>query len=220
MDKNIWPSLVAEFIGTFLLVFFGTGAIIVDGLYDGMVTHLGVALVFGLVVLVVIYAIGEISGAHLNPAVTWAFFVAKRIEAPKAVWYTLAQILAAIAASAILRAMFPETITMGETLPSNGLLPATIMEFILTFTLMFVIINVATGSKEQGVMAGLSIGFTVLICELMGGPVSGASMNPARSIGPALIGGNPTHLWMYIIVPLLGAISSIYVWKIITIKNR
>ncbi|BFP40316.1 hypothetical protein FGF1_11610 [Flavobacteriaceae bacterium GF1] len=220
MDKNIWPSLVAEFIGTFLLVFFGTGAIIVDGLYDGMVTHLGVAIVFGLVVLVVIYAIGEISGAHLNPAVTWAFFVAKRIEAPKAVWYTLAQILAAIAASAILRAMFPETITMGETLPSNGLLPATLMEFILTFTLMFVIINVATGSKEQGLMAGLSIGFTVLICALMGGPVSGASMNPARSIGPALIGGNHTHLWMYIIVPLLGAISSIYVWKIITIKNR
>ncbi len=219
MDKNIWPSLVAEFIGTFLLVFFGTGAIIVDGLYDGMVTPLGVALVFGLVVLVVIYAIGEISGAHLNPAVTWAFFVAKRIEAPKAVWYTLTQIIAAIAASAILRAMFPETITMGETLPSNGLLPATIMEFILTFTLMFVIINVATGSKEQGVMAGLSIGFTVLICALMGGPVSGASMNPARSIGPALIGGNPTHLWMYVIVPLLGAISSIYVWKIITIKN-
>lgn len=220
MDKKIWPSLVAEFIGTFLLVFFGTGAIIVDGLYDGMVTHLGVALVFGLVVLVVIYAIGEISGAHLNPAVTWAFFVAKRIEAPRAVWYTLAQIIAAIAASAILRAMFPETITMGETLPSNGLLPATLMEFILTFTLMFVIINVATGSKEQGLMAGLSIGFTVLICALMGGPVSGASMNPARSIGPALIGGNPTHLWMYIIVPLLGAISSIYVWKIITIKNR
>ncbi|UOY08038.1 aquaporin [Muricauda sp. SCSIO 64092] len=219
MDKNIWPSLVAEFIGTFLLVFFGTGAIIVDGLYDGMVTHLGVAIVFGLVVLVVIYAIGEISGAHLNPAVTWAFFVAKRIEAPKAVWYTLTQIIAAIAASAILRAMFPETITMGETLPSNGLLPATIMEFILTFTLMFVIINVATGSKEQGLMAGLSIGFTVLICALMGGPVSGASMNPARSIGPALIGGNPTHLWMYVIVPLLGAISSIYVWKIITIKN-
>lgn len=215
MDKTIRAALVAEFIGTFLLVFFGTGAIVVDAVYEGVITHLGIAVVFGLVVLAIIYAIGEISGAHLNPAVTWGFYMAQRINLSKALGYTLVQIVAALAASGVLRLMFPQAGTLGETLPSHGLWPAALMEFILTFTLMFVIINVATGSKEQGHMAGLSIGCTVLICALMGGPVSGASMNPARSIGPALVSGNPTHLWMYIVVPLLGAMSSIYAWKII-----
>ena len=218
MKHSERAAVVAEFIGTFLLVFFGTGAIIVDRLYDGAVTHLGIAVAFGLVVMVVIYAIGEISGAHLNPAVTWSFFIARRIGLAQAVWYTLFQILAAIAASGVLKMMFPQTMTMGETLPSHGIWSAVVMEFILSFTLMFVIINLATGSKEQGLMAGLSIGFTVLICALMGGPVSGASMNPARSIGPALVAWNLNLLWIYIVTPVLGAVSSIYIWKIIKTK--
>ncbi len=215
MEKK---AAVAELVGTFLLVFFGTGAIVVDQLYEGVIGHFGISATFGLVVLAVIYAIGEISGAHLNPAVTWAFYIAKRIEVKKAIWYTLAQILGALLASGLLKVLFPESLTLGETLPSSGVLQSAVVEVVLSFTLMFVIINVATGSKEQGLMAGLAIGLTVWICALVGGPVSGASMNPARSIGPALVALNLEHLWIYLLAPMVGAILSIYVWKFIKLK--
>lgn len=203
---------LAEGIGTFLLVFFGTGAIVINSLYDGVIGHLGIAITFGLVVTAVIYALGEISGAHLNPAVTWAFFLAKRITASKAVSYTIAQLLGAIFASWVLKLIFPMTEILGQTLPSGGIMPAIILEIILSFALMFVIINVATGSKEQGVAAGLAIGFTVLICALIGGPISGASMNPARSIGPAVLALNFEHLWLYCIAPVVGTFLSILAW--------
>lgn len=215
MEKK---AAVAELVGTFLLVFFGTGAIVVDQLYEGVIGHFGISATFGLVVLAVIYAIGEISGAHLNPAVTWAFYIAKRIEVKKAIWYTLAQILGALLASGLLKVLFPESLTLGETLPSSGVLQSAVVEVVLSFTLMFVIINVATGSKEQGLMAGLAIGLTVWICALVGGPVSGASMNPARSIGPGLVALNLEHLWIYLLAPMVGAILSIYVWKFIKLK--
>jgi aquaporin Z len=215
MPSSLYRTSIAEFLGTFLLVFFGTGAIVVDDVYQGIIGHLGIAVAFGLVVLIVIYAIGEISGAHLNPAVSIGFLVAKRMAIKKTVWYITAQILGAILASLVLRSLFPEAMTLGETLPKGSLVQSFIMEFILSFTLMFVIINVATGSKEQGITAGLAIGFTVLICALLGGPVSGASMNPARSIGPALVTFDIHHLWLYIVSPILGAVSSIFTWKIV-----
>lgn len=215
MSESIKRSSFAEFIGTFLLVFFGTGAIIVNEVYDGVIGHLGVAMAFGLVVLAVIYAIGEISGAHLNPAVSLGFYFAKTMTLSKTIWFIVAQIFGAIVASVVLRLLFPEAVTLGETLPSESIWQTFVMEFILTFALMFVIINVATGSKEQGVVAGLAIGMTVLICALVGGPISGASMNPARSIGPALVSMEPHHLWIYILSPILGALSSIIVWRII-----
>ncbi len=215
MSESVKKSSFAEFVGTFLLVFFGTGAIIVNNVYNGVIGHLGISIAFGLVVLAVIYAIGEISGAHLNPAVSLSFYAAKTMPLNKTLWYIVAQILGALVASVVLRLLFPEAITLGETLPTGSILQTFIMEFILSFALMFVIINVATGSKEQGVVAGLAIGMTVLICALIGGPISGASMNPARSIGPAFVAFELHHLWIYIVSPILGAISSVYVWKFI-----
>ncbi|MBT8303039.1 MAG: MIP family channel protein [Bacteroidia bacterium] len=215
MSETLFKTSFAEFIGTFLLVFFGTGAIVVDDVYNGIVGHLGISVAFGLVVLIVIYAIGEISGAHLNPAVSLGFFAAKRMPFNKTVWYIIAQILGAILASMALKGLFPESMTLGETMPSGSIMQTIITEIILSFTLMFVIINVATGSKEQGITAGLAIGFTVLICALVGGPISGASMNPARSIGPAMVSFEIHHLWIYILAPIVGAILGVLVWKLI-----
>lgn len=206
---------MAEFIGTFLLVFFGAGAIIIDGISGGALGHLGIAVAFGLVVLAVIYALGEISGAHLNPAVSWAFFLSGRFPWTSAVLYTIAQMLAAAAASYTLALLFPQTSITGMTQPAYDSGSAFAMEFILSFTLMFVIIHVATGSKEQGLMAGLAIGLTVLLCALVGGPVTGASMNPARSFGPALAAGDFSNFWIYILGPLSGMATSILAWKII-----
>ena len=217
MAESIKKASFAEFVGTFLLVFFGTGAIVINSVYNGVIGHLGISIAFGLIVLAVIYAIGEISGAHLNPAVSLGFYFAKTMTLAKTLWYILAQVLGAIFASVILRFLFPEAMTLGETLPTGSILQTFILEFILSFALMFVIINVATGSKEQGVVAGLAIGMTVLICALIGGPISGASMNPARSIGPALISFELHHLWIYILSPIAGAVSSIFVWKFIKI---
>ncbi|RZW49920.1 MAG: MIP family channel protein [Flavobacteriaceae bacterium] len=215
MSETLFKTSFAEFIGTFLLVFFGTGAIVVDDVYNGIVGHLGISVAFGLVVLIVIYAIGEISGAHLNPAVSIGFFAAKRMPFNKTAWYIIAQILGAVLASVALKGLFPESMTLGETMPSGSIMQTMITEIILTFTLMFVIINVATGSKEQGITAGLAIGFTVLICALVGGPISGASMNPARSIGPAMVSFEIHHLWIYILAPIVGAILGVLVWKLI-----
>lgn len=215
MSTSLKRTSFAEFLGTFLLVFFGTGAIVINDMHDGVIGHLGVSIAFGLVVLAVIYAIGEISGAHLNPAVSIGFYVSKSMSGKKTIYYIIAQILGAILASIIIWYLFPEAITLGETLPTGSILQSFIMEFILSFALMFVIINVATGSKEQGVVAGLAIGMTVLICALVGGPISGASMNPARSIGPALVSFEVHHLWLYIVAPVLGAITSVFAWKLI-----
>lgn len=208
-------NYVAEFIGTYFLLFFGTGAMIVNQVYGGVIGHLGIAFAWGFVVIAMIYALGEKSGAHINPAVTIAFLVLKKISFKKSVGYIISQLLGAIFASFTLFFMFPEATTMGETIPVESWQQAFIMEFILSFFLMFVIINVATGSKEQGIIAGFAIGISVMICALVGGPISVASMNPARSIAPALAIGNFEHLWMYIVSPILGMVSAVGVWKVL-----
>lgn len=206
---------LAELVGTFALVFCGTGAIIVNELSEGALGHLGIAFTFGLIVIAMIYSIGDISGAHINPAVTIAFVLAGKFPSKQVIPYILAQILGAILASGVLKLLFFETQTMGETLPAGGALQSFILEVILTFFLMFVIINVATGSKEVGTMAGIAIGVTVLLEAIFAGPITGASMNPARSIGPAIIRLNFSHLWVYLTAPVIGAVLAIYVWKII-----
>ncbi len=208
-------KFIAETIGTFTLVFCGTGAIVIDEISGGTVGHLGIAFTFGLIVTAMIYSIGEKSGAHINPAVTLAFWVAKKMEAKEVLPYIIAQIIGAIFASGLLKLLFPDTSTMGETLPTGSPMQSFILEIILTFFLMFVIINVATGSKEVGIMAGLAIGITVLLEALFAGPISGASMNPARSIGPALLNLNFNHLWIYLVAPPIGAVLSIFAWKLI-----
>ncbi len=209
--KKYW----AEFLGTYILVFVGCGAIIINSVTNGVVSHLGVGLSFGLVVMTMIYAIGDISGAHINPAVTIAFAVAKRLSVREVIPYISFQITGAILASATLFFMFPDAVTMGETLPlNNNWQQSFVLEVILTFILMFVILNVSTGAKEKGITAALAIGGVVAFEATFAGPISGASMNPARSIAPALF-SDLSHLWIYIVATTLGAILAVYSCKLI-----
>jgi aquaporin NIP len=210
---------LAELIGTFALVFCGTGAIIINQQSGGAVTHIGIAITFGLIVMAMIYALGDISGAHLNPAITIAFAIAKRFELKQALPYIISQLSGAFIASLILKYLFPDNETLGTTLPAGAEMQSFILEFILTFLLMLVIINVATGSKEQGMFAGLAIGFTILLEAMFAGPICGASMNPARSIAPAIVSGHLQHLWIYIVAPLLGAAFAILIFKILHPKK-
>lgn len=206
---------IAETIGTYALVFCGTGAIVINEVSGGVVSHVGIAITFGLIVIAMIYSIGDISGAHINPAVTLAFVVAGRFPLKQLIPYLTAQFIGAILASGTLKLLFPTAITMGETLPAGPFMQTFVLEVILSFFLMFVIIQVATGSKEVGIMAGFAIGVTVLLEALFAGPITGASMNPARSLAPALLNMNLESLWIYMIAPPIGMIGSIYAWKII-----
>jgi len=207
-------SLAAEAFGTFALVFAGTGAIVVNDLHGG-VTHVGIALTFGLIVLAMIYTVGDVSGAHLNPAVTLGFWLARRLEGRRVVGYLAAQMLGAILASATLKFLFPAHATLGATLPRIGAWQAFVLEFILTLILMIVILSVATGSKEKGLLAGVAIGATVALEALFAGPACGASMNPARSLAPALVSGELSSLWVYLAAPALGAAAGVGVCKLI-----
>ena len=205
----------AEFFGTFILVFVGTGAIVINDVSGGAISHVGIAICFGLVVMAMIHTLGEISGAHINPAVTIAFWLAKRFPGREILPYALAQLGGALAASAVLCLMFSEHQTLGATLPAGSALQSLVLEIILTFILMFVIINVSVGSREQGLLAGITIGAVVGFEAMFAGPISGASMNPARSIGPALLSGQLHSLWIYIIGPVLGAALAIITCRLI-----
>jgi aquaporin Z len=192
-------KLYAEFFGTFALVFAGTGAIVVNHFSNGAVTHPGIALTFGLIVLAMIYTFGDVSGAHFNPAVTIGFAVARGFPWSEVPRFIGAQLLGAFSASLLLRVLFPENPTLGATLP----------EVILTFLLMLVILNVSTGAKEKGITAGIVVGATIALEAMFAGPVCGASMNPARSLAPALVSGHPEHLWIYLAAPILGALLAV-----------
>ena len=195
----------AEFLGTAALVFAGTGAIIIDDVSHGAITHVGVAMTFGLIVLAMIYTLGDISGAHLNPAVTLAFWRARRFEGARVLPYIGSQLGGALLASGLLRALFPTHATLGATLPAGSTAQSFILETVLTFLLMFVILNVSTGAKEKGLTAGIAIGSVILLEAMFAGPICGASMNPARSLAPALVSGNPGAVWIYLLAPVLGA---------------
>ena len=212
-------NYLAEFLGTFALVFCGTGAIVIDQHSGGAITHVGIAITFGLIVMTMIYGLGSISGAHLNPAVSISFTIAKRFPAKELLPYIVSQVAGAFLASLLLRYLFPLNDTLGATLPAGAANQSFILEFILTFFLMLVIINVATGSKEQGMFAGLAIGGVVSLEAMFAGPVCGASMNPARSLAPAIVSGHTEHLWVYIIAPVTGAALAIPTWKYLTNKR-
>jgi aquaporin NIP len=197
-------ALAAEAIGTFALVFAGAGAIVVDAKTHEL-GHLGVAITFGLVIMVMIYAVGHISGAHFNPAVTFAFAVSRHFPWARAAGYWAAQLAGALAAAALVRGSLGNQAHVGATLPSGSQGQALLWELILTFFLMFVIMAVATDTRAVGEAAAIAIGGTVGLDAMFGGPVTGASMNPARSIGPALVSGEFHALWLYVVAPLLGA---------------
>jgi aquaporin Z len=205
---------LAEFIGTFCLVFMGTGAVIVNQITGGQLGVVGIGLVFGLVVLTMIYAVGHVSGAHLNPAVTFGFYTVGRHPVREVMPYLLSQVAGAIAASASLRLIFlGYPTTLGMTLPAGSTLQSFALEFILTFFLMFVIMGVATGDRAEGIMAGVAIGATIGLEAIFAGPICGASMNPARSFAPALVTMNFSNHWIYWFGPILGSMSGAFFYK-------
>jgi MIP family channel proteins len=201
--------LTAEMLGTFALVFAGTGAIVINDVSGGTVTHVGIALTFGLVVLAMVYALGDVSGAHLNPAVTLGFFAARRFEGRWVVLYIASQCAGALLASLTLHLLFPTSATLGVTLPAADAMQSFVLEAVLTFLLMFVILSVSTGSKEKGVLAGVAVGSVIALEALFAGPISGASMNPARSLAPALVVWRLDNLWVYLTAPALGACAGV-----------
>jgi len=223
--SSLKARLTAEFIGTYILVFAGTGAIVVEML-TGALGHVGIALTFGLVVTALIYAFGHISGAHFNPAVSIAFVVMGEFEKKELLLYIIAQLWGAILASATLYLLFIVEIKemvdiayLGATLPRGSWWQSFVFEFILTFILMLVISSSAVHAKAVKSFAGIAIGFTVGLEAMFAGPICGASMNPARSIGPALVSGHFEHLWLYVVATILGAVASVYVYNIINDKK-
>jgi aquaporin Z len=201
--------MVAELFGTFTLVFAGTGAIVVNDVHGGIVTHVGIAVTFGLVVLAMIYAVGDVSGAHLNPAVTIGFAVAGRFSARAALPYIVSQVAGAFAASLLLRILFPTHPRLGATLPAGDVWQSFAFELLLTLILMFVILRVSTGAKEKGITAGIAVGAVIGLEAMFAGPVCGASMNSARSLAPAVVSGHIEHLWVYLIAPTFGALLGV-----------
>ncbi len=205
----MFKRYAAEVFGTFALVFAGTGAIIVNDVSGGAITHAGVALTFGLVVLAMIYTVGEVSGAHLNPVVTIGFCAARRMPWGEAPGYLASQLLGAFAASGFLKMLFPTHASLGATLPAGPVMQSFLLEVALTALLMFVILNVSTGAKEKGITAGIAVGAVIAFEAMFAGPISGASMNPARSLAPAVVSGQLQHLWIYIAAPVLGALVAV-----------
>jgi aquaporin Z len=205
----------AEAIGTFGLVFAGTGAIIVDDLTRA-VTHVGVAMTFGLIVMAMIYTFGDVSGAHLNPAVTIGFWFSRRLPHRNVAPYIVAQVSGAFAASGLLLAMFGNRAALGATIPAGSPWQSFGLETVLTGLLMLVILNVSTGPKETGIMAGIAVGGTIGLEAMFAGPICGASMNPARSLAPALLSGHLGTIWVYLAAPVLGAAIAVPLWRLTT----
>ena len=212
-------NYISEFIGTFAMIFCGTGAMTINEITGGDVTHVGIGITWGLIVMAMIYAFGEISGAHFNPAVSIAFAYAKKFSWKEVPKYIFFQVAGAFAASLLLMWLFPKSELLGATIPTVDVWRAFVLELILTFFLMVVIINVSTGSKEVGMMAGIAIGSVVLLEALFAGPITNASMNPARSLAPNIVSGNIKGLWLYILAPIIGALLAVMSCKFVKHEN-
>jgi len=220
--KTLRP-LLAEFIGTFTMVFCGTGAMTINEITGGNVGGVGIGITWGFIIIAMIYSFGDISGAHFNPAVTLAFAFAKKFRWKTVPGYVIAQCLAAISASLILLFLFPESEWLGGTQPAVNPYfepyKAFVLEILLTFFLMMVIIHVSTGSKEVGIVAGLAIGGVVMLEAIFAGPMTNASMNPARSLGPAIVSGHLENLWLYLLAPVIGALLAIPLCRLLKGPN-
>ncbi|MFO0897492.1 MAG: aquaporin [Pirellulales bacterium] len=209
MSRKVW---IAEFLATFILVFSGTAAIVVNDVSKGAVTHVGVSLVFGLVVMAMIYAVGDTSGAHINPAVTIAFWVGRRLPGRSVPPYLVSQVAGAFAGSGLVMLMFKHP-TLGGTHPTGPAWQSFVLEVALTGILMFVVLGVSSGAKEKGILAGVAVGGVIAFEALLGGPISGASMNPARSLAPAVLSGKVSDVWIYLAAPILGAVLGVFCHK-------
>jgi aquaporin Z len=209
MTPSAVNKLTAEFLGTFIMVFAGTGAIVIDQIHGGVIGHVGVALTFGLVVMAMIHTFGDVSGAHMNPAVTLAFAVSGRFSWSAVAGYIVAQLAGAFAASGLLKLLFPSSPTLGATLPAGSVGQSFVLEILLTAILMLTILSVSTGGREKGITAAIAIGSVVGLEAMFAGPVSGASMNPARSLAPAILSVNFQHLWLYPVATVLGALIAV-----------
>jgi len=204
---------ISEILGTFILVFCSAGAPIVNELNNGVIGLVGMAMVSGLAVLTMIYSLGDISGAHLNPAVSIGFVLAKRMALKEALYYIIAQFSGALLAASVLILVFPMHHGLGGTYPHGTDLQSLILETILTFFLMFVILNVSRGDKEKGITAGIVIAAMVILEIIIGGPISGASMNPARSLGPAILSTDLHGQWIYCLGPILGSALAVFIYN-------
>jgi MIP family channel proteins len=217
MQKSLplWlRACLAEAMGTFALVFAGCGAIVIDS-QTGAVTHVGIAATFGLVIMVMIYAFGHISGAHFNPAVTLAFAAGRHFPWRQVPLYWIAQLGGALLASLLLRELFGLAGNLGATVPAGSARQSLVLELVLTFFLMLVITAVATDTRAVGQAAAIAIGATVGLDAMFAGPISGASMNPARSLAPALVSGTWTSQWIYLVGPALGALLGVTLYQIV-----
>lgn len=206
-------KLVAEAFGTFALVFTGTGAIIINDISGGVITHPGIAITFGLIVLAMICAIGDVSGCHLNPAVSTAFCAIGQFERRLLIPYVLSQFCGALVASLTLKLLFPEHHTLGSTIPSGSHMQSFVLELLLTMLLMFVVLCVSNHRNEKSVLAGIVVGSVIALEAMFAGPICGASMNPARSLAPALVSFNLFCLWIYLAAPVLGALAAIPLFR-------
>jgi aquaporin NIP len=209
---------LAECIGTFILIFCGTGVIVVNQQFGGAVSHVGICLVWGAVVSCIIFAFGDVSGAHINPAVTIGFWIGGRFQSKEIAPYILCQCAGGIAASATLHYLFPDNKLLGGTYPAGSDMQSFVLEFLLTFFLMLLIMQVSTGAKEKGMFAALAIGSMVMLEALFAGPVSGDSTNPIRSLAPAIVSGHLEHQWIYLTATFAGAAFAILIWQLLKQK--
>jgi MIP family channel proteins len=209
----VFRQCAAECFGTFAMVFAGTGAVVIDDVSGGVVTHVGVAITFGLVVMAMIYAVGDVSGAHLNPAVTCGFWLARRMPRRMVGPYVLSQAAGALLASGLMRVLFWHHATLGATRPAGPVSQSFVLECVLTAILMFVILGVSVGPKEKGLMAGIAVGGVIGLEAMFAGPICGASMNPVRSLAPAVVAGQFDSLWLYLVAPVLGAAAAVPCWR-------
>lgn len=221
-DKTVFllmKKYLAELTGTFALVFFGTGSAIVNEVTHGVLTNIGIGITFGLIVMIMIYALGHISGAHINPAVTLALFVNKNLPAREVAPYIVSQCAGALLASYCLRFLFPGSLFLGMTQPQGGSMQSFVLEIILTLFLMLVILLMTTVKDATRMLGGFAIGGVVLLEAIFAGPVSGASMNPARSLAPAIAVHHYKNLWIYLTAPIIGAFIAVFIYRLLNNKR-
>ncbi|KAM7262426.1 hypothetical protein ACFE04_000109 [Oxalis oulophora] len=212
---------IAEVVGTYFLIFAGCAAVAVNNDFEKVVTLPGISIVWGLAVMVLVYSVGHISGAHFNPAVTIAFAVCRRFPWKQVPMYVLCQVVGSTLAAGTLRLLFQGTQNVFTgTSPAGSNIQSFVIEFIITFYLMFIISGVATDNRAIGELAGLAVGSTVLLNVMFAGPISGASMNPARSLGPAIVHSHYKGLWIYLTSPVLGAICGALVYNTIRFTDK